>query len=109
MVALRETLVRITKAGSTVRSSKCLIGAQSLDIIGHHMGEGIIKPDKENISKVHDTPRPTTKKEFRFFIGLAGFYRDFVSNFIAIAVPLTNLTKKAQPNPIQWKEAPEAA
>ena len=109
MVALRETLDRIAKAGLTIRPSKCLIGAESLDFIGHHIGKGIIEPDEENIPKVRDAPRPTTKKELQSFIGLAGFYRDFVPNFSAIAVPLTDLTKKDQPNQIAWKEAQEAA
>ena len=109
-VALRETLDRIAKAGLTVRPSQCLIGAESLDFIGHHIGKGIIKPDKENIRKVRNVPRPTTtKKELRSFRGLAGFYRDFVPNFSAIAVPLTDPTKKGQPNRIEWKEAQEAA
>ena len=109
MVALRETLDRIAKAGLTIRSSKCLIEAESLDFIGHDIGKGIIEPDEENIRKVRDASRPTTKKELRSFIGLAGFYCDFVPNFSAIAVPLTDLTKKCQPNQIEWKEAQEAA
>ena len=111
MVALRETLDRIAKAGLTVRPSKCLIGAESLDFIGHHVGKGIIEADEESKRKVRDAPvpRPTTKKELRSFIGLAGFYSDFVHNFSAIAVPLTDLTKKGQPNRIEWKEAQKAA
>ena len=109
MVALRETLDRIAKAGLTVRPSKCLIGADSLDFIGHHIGKGIIEPDEENVRKVRDAPRPTTKIELRSFIVLVFFYRDFVPNFGAIAVPLTDLTKKGQPNRIEWKEAQKAA
>ena len=62
-VALRETLDRIANAGLTVRSSKCLIGAESLDFIGHHIGKEIIEPDEVNIRKVRNAPRPTTKKE----------------------------------------------
>ena len=70
-VALRETLDRIAKAGLTVRPTKYLLGAESLNFIGHHIGKGIIEPDEENIRTVRNTPRPTTKKELRSFIGLA--------------------------------------
>ena len=56
-----------------------------------------------------DALQPTTKKELRSFIGLEGFYCDSVSNFSATATPLTDLTKKGQPNRIEWREAQEAA
>ena len=102
MVALRETLNRIAKAGLTVRPSKCLIGADSLDFIGHHIGKEIIER-----YVMHRDRRQ--KIELRSFIVLVFFYRDFVPNFGAIAVPLTDLTKKGQPNRIEWKEAQKAA
>ena len=62
----------------------------------------MIEPNEENVSKVRSAPRPTTKKELRAFIGLAGFYRDFIPNFSAVAVTLTDLTKKGQPNKVEW-------
>ena len=109
MGALLETLDRIAKAGLKVRSSKCLIGAESLDCIGHHIGKGIIEPDEENLRKVRNATRPTTKIELRSFIGLAGFHRDFVPNFSGIAVPLADFTKKGQLNQFEWEEAQKAA
>ena len=94
MVAFREILDQIAKAGLTVRPSKCTFGAESLDFNGHYIGEGIIEPDEESIRMVRDAPRPTTKEELRSFIGLASVYRDFVPNFSATAVPFTGLTKE---------------
>ncbi|XP_022019387.1 uncharacterized mitochondrial protein AtMg00860-like [Helianthus annuus] len=35
-----------------------------------------------------------TATEVRSFLGLAGYYRQFISNFSKIAVPLTSLTQK---------------
>ena len=35
--------------------------------------------------------------EIRSFLGLAGYYRRFISQFAKIAVPLTNLTRKNTP------------
>ena len=45
----------------------------------------------------------------RSFMGLAGYYRDFIPNFAAIAVPLSDLTRKGQPNKVEWGEAQEKA
>ena len=40
---------------------------------------------------------------------MIGYYRKFIPNFAAIAVPLTDLTKKDQPNQLEWREAQDQA
>jgi len=35
-------------------------------------------------------------KDIQSFIGLAGYYRKFIENFLKIAKPLTKLTKKTE-------------
>lgn len=37
---------------------------------------------------------PKTPTEVRSFLGLAGYYRQFIQDFSKIVVPLTHLTKK---------------
>ena len=37
-------------------------------------------------------------------MGLAGYYRHFIKDFASIAVPLTNLTKKKNPDIVVWTE-----
>ena len=51
---------------------------------------------------VQDFPIPTTKKEVRSFLGLTGYYRRFMPDYAANAVPLTELTRKSAPNKVQW-------
>lgn len=38
-------------------------------------------------------------------MGLAGYYRDFILNFAALAAPLSDLTRKDKPNKVVWGEA----
>ena len=38
---------------------------------------------------------------------MAGHYRDFISNFAAIAAPLSDLTRKGQPTRVEWSHAQE--
>ena len=40
-------------------------------------------------------------------LGLVGYYRKFIPNFAAIAVPLTDLTRKGTPNQLLWDEPQE--
>ena len=65
--------------------------------------------DQDNVEKIKDASRPSTKKQVQSFMGLAGYYRDFIPNFAAIAAPLSDLTQKGQPNKVEWSEAQEKA
>ena len=97
VAALRGVLKRITQARLTIRPSKCVIGARTLSFIGHKIGHGLIHLSEENVLKIRKAKRPGTKKELRTFQGLTGFYREYLPNYAAVAVPLTDLTKKGLP------------
>ena len=93
----------------TIRPTKCLFGVNTVDFLGHRLEEGLIGLHEDNVTKISDAPRPTTKKQIRSFMGLAGYYRDFIPNFAALAAPLSDLTRKGQPNKVEWGEAQEKA
>jgi len=42
-------------------------------------------------------------------MGLINYYRRFIPNFAAITAPLTDLTRKGQPNRVQWTPACQQA
>ena len=86
----------------TIRPTKCLSGVNTVDFLGHSLEEGLIGLHKDNVRKIRDAPRPTTKKQIRSFMGFAGYYRDFIPNFAALAALLSDLTRKGQPNRIEW-------
>jgi hypothetical protein len=44
-------------------------------------------------------PTPTSVKQLRSFLGLAGFYRQFIHMFSEITAPLTALLRKDKPQP----------
>ena len=49
------------------------------------------------------------KKQVRSFMGLAGYYRDFIPNFAAIAAILSDFTRKGQPSKVEWGDTQEKA
>ena len=46
-------------------------------------------------------PKPVSKKDVRAFLGLTGYYQQFVPHFATIAEPLTELTKGKN---LKWNE-----
>ena len=89
--ALRELFSRLVQAGLTIRPTKCLFGVNSVDFLGHRLEQGVIGLHQNNVEKVKDAQRPSTKKQVRSFMGLAGYYRDFIPNFAAKTVPLSEI------------------
>lgn len=73
---------------------KCQFLRNELRYLGHIIGPEGIKPDPVKIDSVVNYPRPNTPKEIKSFLGLAGYYRRFIKNFSAIALPLVALLKK---------------
>ncbi|XP_077485844.1 uncharacterized protein LOC144096891 [Amblyomma americanum] len=64
-------------------------------------------PDK--LAAIRDIHATTTRKELRSFLGLCGYYREYVKGYAEVASPLTALTKRGVPNPIPWSNEAQRA
>jgi hypothetical protein len=53
--------------------------------------------DERKTAAIKNYPVPTNTKQVKAFLGLAGFYRKFLSRFSPIASPLHKLTRKNVP------------
>ena len=64
-----------------------------------------LSPDK--VRAVVEWPKPSSVKDVRSFLGLAGFYQRFIKNFSLKARPLTELTRDDAV--WRWEEPQEMA
>ncbi|KAI3695288.1 hypothetical protein L1987_78283 [Smallanthus sonchifolius] len=76
--------------------SKCEFWLKEVQFLGHIVNDKGIHVDPAKIETVKNCNAPKTPTEVRSFLGLAGYYRRFISNFSKIAVPLTALTHKGK-------------
>ncbi len=106
---LGEVFQRIRQAGLTIHPQKCAIAKEEVKYLGHVLGRGVIRPQKDKVQAVLDCPRPQTKKDVRSFLGLVGWYRRFVPDFARRAAALSDLTRKSGSSRIQWGEEQEQA
>ncbi|XP_077508305.1 uncharacterized protein LOC144119604 [Amblyomma americanum] len=109
MTALSLALARIRAAGLTIHPKKCHLGFEELSFLGHTIGRGSLGPMKAILGKIRDSPRPKTKRQVRAFLGLSGYYREFIPNYSSVAAPLTDLTKKLMPNTVKWGDREQHA
>ncbi|XP_058876949.1 uncharacterized protein LOC131731694 [Acipenser ruthenus] len=106
---LQAVLNSIRQAGLTANPKKCKLAFSETQYLGYTMGQGLVKPQETKVNALRNYPRPTTQRQVRAFLGLAGYYRRFISHFATRATPLTDLTKGHKNRPIQWSKECEAA
>ena len=87
----------LRKAGLKLKPSKCKIARKSLKFLGHVVSSEGVSPDPEKLQSVRQFPVPQDVDSLRRFLGLAGYYRDFVPGFADIVQPLNDLTRKGVP------------
>ena len=89
-----------------VNRSKCLIGQQEVEYLGHIISPNGVIADPGKIINMKSWPTPTNTTSLRGFLGLTGYYQKFIENYGSIAALLTKLLKK---DGFKWSsEADEA-
>ena len=64
---------------------------EEVEVLGYVLGNGKVQMQERLVGKVQECRRPTTRSEVRQFVGLVGFYRQFVQDFASRAAPLTDV------------------
>ncbi|WVZ50491.1 hypothetical protein U9M48_001737 [Paspalum notatum var. saurae] len=94
---LRLVLQKLREHKLYAKLSKCEFWLDQVPFLGHIVSKGGIMVDPSKISSVMDWKVPEVVKEFRGFLGLAGYYRRFIESFSKIAKPMTSLLEKGVP------------
>ncbi len=69
---------------------------REIDFLGHVISEKGISTDPKKVEAVNGWLTPTTAEEERSFLGLTGYYRQYIPAYARVAFPLTRLTEKGR-------------
>ncbi|BHF86038.1 hypothetical protein SprV_ctg2602921700 [Sparganum proliferum] len=82
---------RFQQFGVTLHPAKCILGATSLEFLGHLIDSNGIRNLPSKVATIRDFPPPTSKRQLQRFLGMVNFYRRFLPNCADTILPLTNL------------------
>jgi len=92
-----ENLIALKEAAKlenfTFNEDKCHYNRTQIQLLGHLVGDGVIKPDPDRIAALMELKPPATKKDLQRILGLFSYYAKWISKFSDTIRPLiqTNL------------------
>ena len=91
---LRQCLEQIRKQNLSLRIDKCDFAKTKVEQFGFIISSHGVSPSEENVLKLRQYPRPNCSKELRRFLGMANYYREFISKYAERVEPLQQLLRK---------------
>lgn len=102
---LRHVFSRLQNNNLRLQPDKCEFLHKEIAYLGHVITEHGVKPNPGKIIAISNYPKPQNEKQIKQFLGLLGYYRRFIRNFVSHAKPLTKLLKLN--TPFVWTEEQE--
>jgi transposase InsO family protein len=94
IIHVKEVLSRLRDNQLVLKAEKCEWSVTEVEFLGFIISKDGMRMAKDKMLALKEFPSPINVKQVRSFLGLANFYRKFISNFSSIVTPLTRLTKK---------------
>jgi hypothetical protein len=96
-IMINRILQRLENVGMTVSMSKFVLAAPTTTIVGHKCTFEGCMPKESKVQKICNWPEPTNHMQVHRFFGTCSILHIFIRDFLRIAHPLINLTKKDVP------------
>ena len=99
--------VRLKDALLKIKGSKCSFFQEKIHFLGHIVSNQGVEMDPEKVAAVSKMKNPRTNKELSAILGLVGFKRRIIQDFVKIAEPFYKLLNKNES--FSWSKECESA
>jgi hypothetical protein len=104
---VQRVLQKLLEHNLYLKLSKCKFHKRCVEYLGMVLEHGQVQMDPTKVKGVTDWNQPQNAKDIWSFLGFTGFYRYFIKDYLKIACPLIDLTKKNLW--FEWMEKQQAA
>ncbi len=87
LAQLEDVFKQLKATNLTLNLSKCEFGQATVT----YLGKVVVSPIEAKVEAIVNFPVPSSRREVKRFLGMAGYYRSFCRNVAIVAAPLTNL------------------
>jgi hypothetical protein len=77
-IHLWQLFTRLREHGLVINAEKCVLGASSIEFLGHRLSAAGVEPLPAHVAAAVDFPRPSTVKELQGFLSMVNFYCRFL-------------------------------
>ena len=104
---VHQMLDKLEEHNLYLKPEKCQFEKDRIKYLSVIIGKGQLQMSPKKLQGIADWSPPRNPTEVCSFLGFMGYYRYFVPNYLKIAQPLLDLTKKT--TPWNWREAQHKA
>lgn len=91
---LHNVLTTLTIAGFSINLRKCSFLTTEIEYLGRVISRGQVRPSPRKVEALTNTSPPTTVKQVRQFLGLAGYFRRYIQGYATKTACIAHLTRK---------------
>jgi len=95
---VRQVLQLLRNAKLYAKRSKCEFFKTKISFLGHTISGDGLQMENSKVKAILDWPTPQTPSALKSFLGLAGYYRRFITHFSHSAAALHELSNKEKPD-----------